>query len=125
MLKRIVLAAVTLLLATSVFAEDKLIVLHGGKPKPIEVEATRPFEPEGRPLEGLIITIDPGHGGSAHQPGYSGSARGVNSRVIEGDLNMLVAGQLFHHLQDAGARVYMTRRDDRKVAPGDSDRAAE
>lgn len=46
---------------------------------------------QGRPLEGLIITIDPGHGGSAHQPGY-GSARGVNSRVIEGDLNMLVAG---------------------------------
>jgi N-acetylmuramoyl-L-alanine amidase/cell wall-associated NlpC family hydrolase len=125
MLKRIVLAAVTLLLATSVFAEDKDIVPHGGKPKPIEVEATRPFEPEGRPLEGLILTIDPGHGGSAHQPGYSGSARGVNSRVIEGDLNMLVAGQLFHHLQDAGARVYMTRRDDRKVAPGDSDRAAE
>jgi hypothetical protein len=89
------------------------------------VDAAQPFFPEGRPLEGLIITLDPGHGGSAHQPGYSGSARGVNSGVVEGDLNMLVAGHLRHHLVNAGAKVYMTRWDDRKVTPGDSQRAEE
>jgi N-acetylmuramoyl-L-alanine amidase len=90
-------------------------------------EATLPFEPpEGdRPLRGLVITIDPGHGGSAHDPGYSGSARGVNSRVVEGDLNMLVAGELLHHLRRAGADVALTRQDDRKVTLGDTDRAEE
>jgi len=93
--------------------------------QPVEVDAAQPFFPEGRPLEGLIITLDPGHGGSAHQPGYSGSARGVNSGVVEGDLNMLVAGHLRHHLVNAGAKVYMTRWDDRKVTPGDSQRAEE
>lgn len=95
-------------------------------PQPLAVpQATRPFEPQGRPLEGLVITLDAGHGGSSHQPGYSGSARGVNSRVVEGDLNILVASQLRHHLIDAGATVHMTRLDDRKVAPGDTDRATE
>ncbi|MCC6547883.1 N-acetylmuramoyl-L-alanine amidase [Candidatus Sumerlaeota bacterium] len=86
---------------------------------------TKPFEPEGRPLEGLVITLDAGHGGFAHQPGYTGSARGVKSRAVEGDLNMLVTAQLYHHLKAAGAVVYMTRLDDRKVAPGDSDRTGE
>lgn len=80
---------------------------------PLPVE--KPFFPEGRPLEGLVITLDPGHGGSSHTAGYSGSARGVGSRVVEQDLNMLVAAQLFHHLQAAGAKVYLTRRDDRRV----------
>jgi gamma-D-glutamyl-L-lysine dipeptidyl-peptidase len=85
-------------------------------PPPIEVEATKPFAPQGKPLKGLVITLDAGHGGSAHQPGYSGSARGINSRLVEGDLNMLVAAQLRHHLVDAGATVHMTRWDDRRVA---------
>jgi N-acetylmuramoyl-L-alanine amidase len=93
--------------------------------QPIPVEFGPIFEPEGKPLEGLVITVDAGHGGSAHQPGYSGSARGVNSRVVEGDLNMQVAILLDHMLRQAGARVHLTRRDDRKVVPGDSGRAAE
>lgn len=82
---------------------------------PLEVKAEKPFEPEGKPLEGLVITIDAGHGGSAHQAGYSGSARGVKSNVIEGDLNMRVAAELRWHLVNAGAKVYMTRWDDRRV----------
>lgn len=85
---------------------------HGGT---VSVAAEKPFHPEGRPLAGLVITLDAGHGGSAHQPGYSGSARGVGSRVVEGDLNMLVAAELKHHLAEAGAIVHMTRRDDRRV----------
>src|SRR5690606_12647874 len=74
-----------------------------------------PFFPEGKPLDGLIITLDPGHGGSAHQGGYAGSARGIESRVVEGDLNFLVTAILRWHLIEAGAQVHMTRWDDRKV----------
>jgi gamma-D-glutamyl-L-lysine dipeptidyl-peptidase len=93
--------------------------------QPIEVESEIPFVPEGRPLEGLVITLDPGHGGFSTQPGYSGSARGTESRVVEGDLNMLAAAQLRHHLIRGGATVHMTRWDDRKVTLGDSGRAEE
>lgn len=90
-------------------------MVGGAFAAPLEVKAEKPFEPEGKPLEGLVITIDAGHGGSAHQAGYSGSARGVNSNVIEGDLNMRVAAELRWHLVNAGAKVYMTRWDDRRV----------
>jgi N-acetylmuramoyl-L-alanine amidase len=83
----------------------------------LDVPAEKPFIPQGRPLAGLVITLDPGHGGFAHQPGYTGSARGVNSRVVENDLNMLVAAELRHYLHQAGAEVHMTRLDDRRVAP--------
>ncbi|MFH0794892.1 MAG: N-acetylmuramoyl-L-alanine amidase [bacterium] len=93
--------------------------------QPIELDAQLPFIPQGRPLEGLVITIDAGHGGSAHEGGYAGSARGVESNVVEGDLNMLVAGELTHHLKDAGAEVHMTRLDDRKVTLGDTGRSEE
>ncbi len=93
--------------------------------QPIEVDSQPPFYPKGRPLEGLVITLDPGHGGSAHQEGYHGSARGTNSRIVEGDLNMLVAAEVRHYLMQAGATVYMTRWDDRKVTYGPSGRADE
>ncbi len=92
---------------------------------PIPEDYEPPFRPEGRPLEGLVITVDPGHGGSSFSEGYHGSARGINSRVVEGDLNMLVSGLLYHHLRDAGAEVHLTRRDDRKVTLGDTGRAEE
>lgn len=91
------------------------VIASGARGAEIEVDAQAPFVPEGRPLQGLVITIDAGHGGSPHQEGYHGSARGVNSRVVEGDINMLVAAQVRHHLVDAGAQVHMTRWDDRKV----------
>jgi len=93
--------------------------------QPNEAAPEVPFLPEGKPLAGLVITIDPGHGGSPHQEGYHGSARGVNSRVVEGDLNLLVAGELHHYLQFAGATVHMTRLDDRKVTYGPTGRADE
>ena len=93
--------------------------------QPIDVEFEPPFKPEGEPLNGLIITLDPGHGGSSTQPGYAGSARGTNSRVVEGDLNIRVALTLYHFLKDAGAEVILTRRDDRKVTLGNTGRAEE
>ncbi|MCC5875846.1 MAG: N-acetylmuramoyl-L-alanine amidase, partial [Candidatus Sumerlaeia bacterium] len=92
---------------------------------PIPDDYDPPFRPVDRPLEGLVITVDPGHGGSSFSQGYHGSARGVNSRVVEGDLNMRVSALLYHHLQDAGAQVHMTRLDDRKVTLGATGRAVE
>ncbi len=92
---------------------------------PIPDDYEPPYHPEGKPLEGLVITVDPGHGGSSFSEGYHGSARGINSRVVEGDLNMLVSGLVYHHLKDAGAEVHLTRRDDRKVTLGDTGRAEE
>jgi N-acetylmuramoyl-L-alanine amidase len=82
----------------------------------IDVDAEPVTLDRSRDLQGLVITIDPGHGGSSFSEGYSGSARGVNSRLVEGDLNMKVAGALRHMLQRAGASVHMTRWDDRKVS---------
>lgn len=104
-----------------------LICLSGAlatQPLDVDVDAL-PFEPRERPLEGLVITVDAGHGGSSFSPGYSGSARGVNSGVVEGDLNMLVAGELLHLLRRGGADVALTRQDDRKVTLGDTGRAEE
>lgn len=92
---------------------------------PIEIQADLPFVPADKPLEGLVVTIDPGHGGSAYAEGYAGSARGVNSGAVEGDLNMLVAGALWHLLRKAGADVTITRWDDRKVTLGDTAAAEE
>lgn len=91
----------------------------------VDVQGYIPFAPAGKPLRGLIITLDAGHGGFAHQPGYTGSARGVNSRAVEEDLNILVAGELRHYLMEAGATVHMTRRDDRRVAPSDQTERAQ
>jgi len=88
-------------------------------------EPERPFTPSGRPLEALVITIDPGHGGAAWAEGYAGGVRGPATGLVEGDLNMLVAAHLQHHLKRAGATVYLTRWDDRKVTLGNTDRHAE
>ncbi|MBX3730448.1 MAG: N-acetylmuramoyl-L-alanine amidase [Candidatus Sumerlaeia bacterium] len=96
-----------------------------GASVPVPDDYEPPFFPEGRPLEGLVITIDAGHGGSSFSGGYHGSARGTVTRVVEGDLNMHVTALLYHHLKDAGASVHMTRRDDRKVTLGPTGRAEE
>jgi len=108
-------AAAALLLAGAAWADEL----------PMPADYRPPFHPEGEPLEGLTITIDAGHGGSSFSQGYHGSALGVNSRLVEGDLNMRVAGLVYYHLREAGATVHMTRRDDRKVTLGATDRAAE
>ncbi len=100
-------------------------VCPAAEPVPVPADYEPPFFPDGKPLEGLVITLDPGHGGSSFSEGYHGSARGVNSRVVEGDLNMRVSGLVFHHLRNAGAEVHLTRRDDRKVTLGATGRAEE
>ncbi len=65
-----------------------------------------------RPLEGLRVTLDPGHGGD------DSGAVGRDGR-LEKDANLEVALALRRDLEAAGARVFMTREKDRSVAaPG-------
>lgn len=60
-------------------------------------------------LKGKIIVVDPGHGGS--NPGATAN----NTR--ESDNNLAVSLKLRDKLQEAGAKVIMTRETDRTVAP--------
>lgn len=106
------MAPIPLLLATLAFV---LPAMPEPDSIPLPLPAELPFTPAGRTLEGLVITIDAGHGGASFADGYAGSARGAATRSNEQDLNMLVTAHLFHHLQAAGAKVYMTRRDDRRM----------
>jgi N-acetylmuramoyl-L-alanine amidase/cell wall-associated NlpC family hydrolase len=122
----------TRLLALTVTVMPVVLVVYGaGLETPqrtdliLPAEPERPFTPAGRPLEGLVITLDPGHGGAAWAEGYAGGVRGPGTGLVEGDLNMLIAAHLQHHLKRAGATVHMTRWDDRKVTLGDTDRQTE
>ncbi len=81
--------------------------------------------PSDRPLAGLRICIDAGHGGqvwgSAH--GYTGGTRGAESGLTESEANLRTALFLWDLLTQAGAEVVMTRtRPDRMTAPGTSAR---
>lgn len=60
-------------------------------------------------LRGKVIVVDPGHGGN--NPGASGNGS------VEAANNLAVALKLRDKLQQAGAKVYMTRDTDRNVAP--------
>ncbi len=67
-------------------------------------------------VKGKTIILDPGHGGS--DPGAIGP-----NRVREKDVTLNVAMKVKYLLQDAGARVIMTRSDDRDVyGPNASDK---
>ena len=59
-------------------------------------------------LDGKTIVVDPGHGGSATGAVYDG--------VRESELNLAIAEKAARALESMGARVVMTRADDRDVA---------
>ncbi|RSK25583.1 N-acetylmuramoyl-L-alanine amidase CwlD [Bacillus sp. HMF5848] len=61
------------------------------------------------PLSGLIIAIDPGHGG------VDGGAVGGED-VYEKDIALSVSLKLRDYLQEQGALVLLTREDDRDLA---------
>ncbi|MGH7496074.1 MAG: N-acetylmuramoyl-L-alanine amidase [bacterium] len=68
------------------------------------------------------IALDPGHGGLSHLPGYKRGPTGKEEAVM----NLSVARQLKEFLELAGARVVMTREDDRFVSlQARADRAAQ
>lgn len=66
----------------------------------------RPFIDPARPLRGLTIVVDPGH----PPVGSTGP-----SGLTEAEANLGVARVLEHQLVAEGARVLLTRRDDRPV----------
>lgn len=57
------------------------------------------------PLNGLVIAIDPGHGG--YDPGSSGNG------LLEKDVVLQISLYLREYLQQGGARVVMTREQDK------------
>ena len=67
--------------------------------------------PEGKPLAGLRICIDPGHGGQiwGTTRGYTGGTRSRVSDQTESDANLRVGLFLWDLLTQAGAEVVMTR----------------
>jgi len=71
-----------------------------------------------RPLQGLTVALDPGHGGE--DKGTVGLGRGV----MEKELNLRCSLALAEELRAAGARVVLTRDSDRQVV-GDEASAAE
>jgi N-acetylmuramoyl-L-alanine amidase len=69
------------------------------------------------PLRGLLIVVDPGHGGEDR------ATRGPTG-LTEADANLYISLSLREQLQQAGARVIMTRDRDMTVPLGDRPRMA-
>lgn len=67
---------------------------------------------DAKPLKGIKILLDPGHGGKEL------GSRGPTG-YPEKDINLLMSKLVRSHLVAKGATVYMTREDDRDVGLGD------
>lgn len=70
-----------------------------------------------KPLSGITICVDPGHGGEGTEPGYTGGTKGIVTRQTEGDVNLRVSLLLRQYLEAAGANVVMTRISDNRCQP--------
>lgn len=74
------------------------------------------------PLNNVKICIDPGHGGN--DPGAVGKIYDLKTKKImyipESGLNLQVALKLRQKLESLGAKVFMTRKDDKEVCPGEN-----
>lgn len=73
-----------------------------------------------KPLAGITICVDPGHGGQGVEPGYTGGTTGIVTGQTEGDVNLRVSLILRQYLQAAGANVVMTRIADQRCSDGGS-----
>ncbi len=84
--------------------------LRGAKPPPpVAAPLTKPAPapaPRSRLLAGHVIAIDPGHGGM-HTGGKG------RTGLLEKDINLHVSLELQRTLESWGAKVVMTRTDDR------------
>lgn len=74
----------------------------------IEVK-NQPVINKEKPLEGIKITIDPGHGGAEY-----GAIGCLGDK--EKDINLAIANKLVQKLKAAGATVFMTRTNDTYVS---------
>ncbi|NLO86721.1 MAG: N-acetylmuramoyl-L-alanine amidase CwlD [Clostridiales bacterium] len=78
---------------------------------------TSPAEAQGdwsKALSGLIVALDPGHGG------YDGGARAKDSGIWEKDLTLQITLAVEKVLISRGATVVVTRREDVCLAEGDT-----
>lgn len=70
-------------------------------------------QPKHLTLQGITIAVDAGHGGS------NSGARGVKSRLLEKNLTLIYANDLYAALKKRGARVVMTRTTDATMSMED------
>lgn len=71
-------------------------------------------EPPG-PLDGLVIALDAGHGGT--EPGATYPANsGAGAEILEKDVNLAVVYELRERLVAAGAGVVLTRKADETIS---------
>lgn len=83
------------------------------------------FASSNRPLDGLRICVDPGHGGQyLTKTHYTGGTIGVATGQTESDVNLRVGLILREYLKAAGAQVFMTRTSDERCQ-GDTCKRAE
>jgi len=74
--------------------------------------------PEGKPLDGLHIAIDPGHiGGDWAKLEERWLLVGDGPPVLEGDMTLLVAMLLKPRLEALGARVSLVRENNEPITP--------
>ncbi len=66
----------------------------------------------GKPLSGVTVMLDPGHGGS--DPGALGAAGGLGP--AEAQLNLAVSQAVKYRLEQLGAKVSLCRGDDSQVS---------
>ncbi|MGH7449672.1 MAG: N-acetylmuramoyl-L-alanine amidase, partial [Longimicrobiales bacterium] len=93
---------------TTFFDDAGALILRIRRPPAIDPAA---------PLRGMFIAVDPGHGGEDR------STRGPTD-LREADANLYISLQLRDLLEQAGARVMMTRTTDMTVPLGDRPRMA-
>ncbi len=74
-------------------------------------ELDLPRHPAEKYLDGMVIVLDPGHGGQAHKEGYKRGPTGVR----EAEMNWRVGKLLERLLTDAGVHVTLTRQGDEFV----------
>jgi hypothetical protein len=87
-------------------------------PRDWQDTATLPIPPQGKPLTGLHIAIDPGHiGGKWAKIEERWFQIGVETPVAEGDMTLRVAKLLKPLLEDLGATVSMVRTTTEPVTP--------
>lgn len=70
-----------------------------------------------RTLEGLTVTLDPGHGG------YDGGARAAESGIWEKELTLQISQAIQKELEARGARVVLTRTRDVSLSEDGSGKA--
>ena len=71
-----------------------------------------------RPLQGVSVLLDPGHGGNPAAPG-SGGIMWYTGPPHEKDINLTLAKAIAYRLRQMGAEVILTREEDVDVTLGD------